>query len=411
MMRIFPRSVTRMLAPLLAVVTALLILPTQASAAPSAISAPSGDPFYTPPNPLPPGVPGDVIRQRKVNVFADPLTLFPLPVNSWQILYRSTSATDAPNAVSGTLLVPRTPWSRGPRPLVSYAVGTHGLGDSCAPSVKLRTGTENEIVLISQALLAGWAVVLTDYEGLGTPGQHTYAVGRSEGHAVLDAARAAARVPGSGLSPSGPVGLFGYSQGGQATTFAGELAPSYAPELNLAGIATGGVPADLGAVARFNDGNVGFSLVLAAASGYAAAYPDVPFAQILNDAGRATVPRVERACTIELATIAPLRHLSEFVTVPDPLSDPRWQARLAENRAGTQAPAAPVYLYHGTADELIPLAVGRQLRADWCRQGATVRWQEIPLAEHILGVTVGGPAAMAWLGDRFAGRPATSNCQ
>jgi hypothetical protein len=409
-MRIFPRSVTGMLTTLLAVVTALLTLSTQASAAPSAISAPSGDPFYTPPKPLPPGVPGDVIRQRKVNVFADPLTLFPLPVNSWQILYRSTSATDAPNTVSGTLLVPRTPWSHGPRPLVSYAVGTHGLGDSCAPSVKLRSGTENEIVLISQALLAGWAVVLTDYEGLGTPGPHTYAVGRSEGHAVLDAARAAARVPGSGLSPSGPVGLFGYSQGGQATTFAGELAPSYAPELNLVGIATGGVPADLGAVARFNDGNVGFSLVLGAAAGYAAAYPDVPFAGILNDAGRATVARVERACTVELATIAPLRRLSEFVTVPDPLADPRWQARLAENRAGTRAPAAPVYLYHGSADELIPLAVGRQLRADWCRLGASVRWQEIPLAEHILGVAVGGPAAMAWLGDRFAGRPATSNC-
>ena len=48
---------------------------------------------------------------------ADPTTLFPLPVNSWQILYRSTSATGAADAVSGTLLVPRTPWPRGPRPL------------------------------------------------------------------------------------------------------------------------------------------------------------------------------------------------------------------------------------------------------------------------------------------------------
>ncbi|HEV7647222.1 MAG TPA: lipase family protein [Actinophytocola sp.] len=343
-------------------------------------------------------------------MFADPLTLIPLPVNSWQILYRSTSATGAAEAVSGTLLVPRTPWSRGPRPLVSYAVGTHGLGDSCAPSHRLRTGTENEIALIGQALLAGWAVVLTDYEGLGTSGRHTYAVGRSEGHAVLDAARAAARVPGSGLSPSGPVGLFGYSQGGQATSFAAELAPSYAPELHLVGVATGGVPADLAEVARFNDGNVGFSLVLAAADGYAAAYPDVPFEQILNDAGRATVPRMEQACTVELATIAPLRHLNDFVTVPDPLADPRWQARLAENRAGTRAPAAPVYLYHGLADELIPLAVGRRLRTEWCGLGASVQWQQIPLAEHILGVSVGGPAAMAWLGQRFAGRPATGNC-
>ncbi|HET6288902.1 MAG TPA: lipase family protein [Amycolatopsis sp.] len=350
------------------------------------------------------------MRHRTVKVFADPLTLFPMPVDAWQLIYRSTSATGAPNAVSGTLLVPRTPWSRGPRPLVSYAVGTHGLGDDCAPSYKLRTGTENEIALIGQALLAGWAVVLSDYEGLGTPGPHTYAVGRAEGHAVLDAARAAARVPGSGVSPSAPVGLFGYSQGGQATAFAAELAPTYAPELNVVGVATGGVPADLAEVARFNDGNVGFSLVLAAAAGYDAAYADVPFEEILNDRGRATVPRVARACTAELATIAPFGRLAEFVTVPDPLADPRWRARLAENRAGNHAPAAPVYLYHGTLDELIPFAVGQDLRSAWCARGAEVRWQPIPLAEHILGVSVGGPAAMTWLGDRFAGRPASSNC-
>ncbi|MPZ81535.1 MAG: lipase [Actinophytocola sp.] len=411
MTRIFPRSLGQVLWSLLAVLTVLFAVPGQATAVPVGVPAPSGDPFYTPPQPLPAGVPGDVIRQRTVNVYAEPLGVFPMPVNAWQILYRSTSATGTADAVSGTLLVPKAPWQRGgARPLVSYAVGTHGLGDSCAPSYKLRTGTENEILLISQALLRGWAVVLTDYEGLGTPSRHTYAVGRSEGHAVLDAARAAARVPGSGLSASGPVGVFGYSQGGQATTFAGELAPTYAPELNLVGIATGGVPADLAAVARFNDGNVGFSLVLGAAVGYAAAYPDVPFEQILNDTGRATVPRVAQACTVELATIAPFRHLNDFVTVPDPLADPRWQARLTENRAGTRAPAAPVYLYHGTADELIPLAVGRRLRTQWCDLGASVRWQEIPLAEHILGVSVGGPAAMTWLGDRFAGRPVTSNC-
>ena len=410
-MRIFPRSLTRVLWSLLAVLTVLFAVPGQATATPVGVPAPSDDPFYTPPNPLPSGVPGDVIRQRKVNVYADPLTVFPVPANAWQLLYRSTSATGTANAVSGTLLVPITPWLRpGPRPLVSYAVGTHGLGDSCAPSHKLRTGTETEILLITQALLRGWAVVLTDYEGLGTPGTHTYAVGRAEGHAVLDAARAAARVPGSGVSPSAPVGLFGYSQGGQATAFAGEQQPVYAPELNLVGVASGGVPADLTAVARFNDGNIGFSLVLAAAAGFDAAYSDVPFEEILNDTGRATVPRVANACTVELATIAPFRRLNDFFTLPDPLADPRWRARLTENRAGTRVPGAPVYLYHGTLDELIPLSVGRSLRSAWCVHGTTVRWQEIPLAEHILGVAVGGPGAMNWLGDRFAGRPATGNC-
>ena len=38
---------------------------------------------------------------------------------------------------------------------------------------------------------AGYAVVRTDYDGLGTPGVHQYLVGTSEGRSVLDAVRAA----------------------------------------------------------------------------------------------------------------------------------------------------------------------------------------------------------------------------
>nr|WP_307849524.1 lipase family protein [Qaidamihabitans albus] len=350
------------------------------------------------------------MRQRPVEVYAEPLRALPAPVRAWQLLYRSTSATGEPNAVTGTLLVPPTPWTDGARPLVSYAVGTHGLGDRCAPSYRLRTGTENEIALISQALLRGWAVVVTDYEGLGTPGTHTYATGQSEGRAVLDAARAAARVPAAGLDPAGPVGLFGYSQGGQAAAFAGELQPSYAPDVPLTGVAAGGVPADLGDVARFNDGGPFLGLVLGAAAGLASAYPDVPFADILNDRGRATVERIEDACVAELAAAAPFARLSDFVTVPDPLADPRWQARLAENRAGERAPGAPVYLYHGTLDELIPYYVGKELRSRYCGLGTTVRWQPVPLAGHVTGVAAGGPGAMNWLGKRFAGEPVRGAC-
>ena len=144
---------------------------------------------------------GTLLSARATTVFVGP---FPAPVEAWHLLYRSTSATGEPDAVSGTLLVPPAPWSRGgPRPLVTSAVGTHGLGDQCAPSNLLAHGIENESALLAQALSQGWAVVVTDYEGLGTPGTHTYAVGQSEGRAVLDAARAAAEVSRAGLSPPG----------------------------------------------------------------------------------------------------------------------------------------------------------------------------------------------------------------
>ena len=62
------------------------------------------------------------------------------------------------------------------------------------------------MLFIKAALDRGWAVAVSDYEGLGTPGQHTYVVGRSEGRAVLDMARAAQRLPGTGLTTSTPVG-------------------------------------------------------------------------------------------------------------------------------------------------------------------------------------------------------------
>jgi predicted esterase len=92
------------------------------------------------------------------------------------------------------------------------------------------------------------------------------------------------------------------------------------------------------------------------------------------------------------------------------IKDPRWQARLAENRLGTHKPAAPVLLYHGALDELIPFQVGEELRDRLCTLGASVQWQPVPLAGHIVAVSVYGTAALNWLGDRFAGRAATPNC-
>ncbi|MQA12820.1 MAG: hypothetical protein GEV09_01235 [Pseudonocardiaceae bacterium] len=186
------------------------------------IPAPQHDPFYSPPDPIPDVAAGTVLRSRPVTVRALAVTV---PVRSWLMLYRSTDTHGEPEAVSGTVLVADTPWTGGPRPLVTYAVGSHGLGPQCAPSYQMRQGQDPELGLISLALSRGWAVVVTDYEGSGTPGPHTYAAGHTTGQAVLDAARAAQRLPQAGLDPAGPVGVWGYSEGGIGASWAGELAP------------------------------------------------------------------------------------------------------------------------------------------------------------------------------------------
>ncbi|MFE9116760.1 lipase family protein [Streptomyces sp. NPDC007172] len=350
--------------------------------------------------------PGDIVTQS-------PTEFHPLPgqwtnTRAWHVTYRSTTAKGAPNTVSGTVIVPND-GRTGPRPVVTYAVGTVGLGDSCAPSANFPYGTAVEATLINQVVQRGWAVAVTDYEGLGTPGDHTYTVGRAEGTAVLDAARAAERLGIPGVDANSPVGIMGYSQGGQASSWAAELHDSYAPDLKVKGTATGGVPADLMKVASSNDGGLGSGLIFMAAAGQDAAFPELNLNSYLNPAGKALVDYFKNNCVAVDTTVGSFKHITDM-TVKNPLQQPDWQARLAESKLGTHRPDAPVYLYHGTIDELIPYAVGQQLRSDWCAKGTNVEWHALPLLGHIGGVTVGGIPAANWLADRFAGRSTHPNC-
>ncbi|MEV7521563.1 lipase family protein [Streptomyces sp. NPDC091371] len=350
--------------------------------------------------------PGDVVASA-------PSAFHPLPgqptnTKAWKVHYRSTTADGAPNVVSGTVIVPQD-GRTGPRPLVTYAVGTVGMGDSCAPSNNLPYGTAMEANLIQQLTLRGWAVVVTDYEGLGTPGVHTYTVGPSAGHAVLDAARAAIRLPEAGLSADTPVGIMGYSQGGQAGSWAAELQGSYAPELRVKGTATGGVPADLLRVADFNNGSYGSGLIFMAAAGQDAAFPELKLDSYLNPVGRLLVAGMKENCVAIDSVAGSFKRISDLTT-SNPLDRPDWQARLNQSRLGRTAPAAPVYQYHALGDELIPYGVGRTLRSDWCARGANVEFDTIWVGEHVSGVITQSLAAGNWLADRFAGRSTHANC-
>lgn len=352
--------------------------------------------------------PGSLVTAVPTTVFAAPL--IPLPGRAFALQYRSTSALDEPNVVSGTLLLPPGEWDGpGERPVVSYAIGTHGLGDRCAPSAQLADGTEQELGRMRMALDRGWAVVVTDYEGLGTPGPHTYTVALSEGHAVLDAVRAAVAVPGAGLAADPPVGIWGYSQGGGAAGAAAELAATYAPELDVRGVAAGGVPADLAAVFEANTQNrVATGLILAATTGLDAAYPELDLRDRLTPIGQRLYDDVRDDCVGEIVAKGLPFTGEQLTAVPDPLDGAR--DRLAENGIGAAAPAFPALVYHGGADELIPVEQGRGLRADWCALGVPVRYEELPATRHVQGAALGGPIAVEWLDHRFAGADAPSDC-
>src|SRR5438445_5238684 len=119
---------------------------------------PHDDPFYRAPAGFESAAPGTVLASRPVTVTGLGL---PVPADAVQFLTRSTDAKGAPTTAVGTLMIPKTPYPAGPRPLVSYQPATDSLGDQCNPSYKLRAGTEYELPLMMQALQLGWAVVVT----------------------------------------------------------------------------------------------------------------------------------------------------------------------------------------------------------------------------------------------------------
>lgn len=365
-------------------------------------SAPSGDAFYTPPSPLPKGPHGDIIWCRSSASGVSGTT-------AWQILYLSTTASGARTAVSGTVIVPNAAYS-GTRPVVAYASGTQGWGDQCAPSKEIVAGNFDEQFAVNNLLSKGWAVVVTDYPGLGTPGDETYNAGIPEGYAVLDAMRAATLLRGSGLSTAAPLGIEGYSQGGAAGDWAAQLQPSYAPGLDLMGVAAGGTPANLQAVAANINGTIWFAFLAGTALGFNAAYPSLNLSGELTPAGKTALAQLDTMCQAQaLITYANKRIEDYTVGGTNPISLPKWQTVLNANNLGGMKPQVPLLEYHGLLDEVIPYSVESALHSKYCAMGVTTQLNGY-VGDHVLTQVVAQTDAVNWLSNRFAGAPPPSNC-
>ncbi|WP_158884236.1 lipase family protein [Amycolatopsis anabasis] len=405
-MRMFVR---RGLAAALSSAAALALLTfgsSQAAAAPS---------FYDPPSPLPAGSNGDIIKHEPADFFVDPVKLIRAPASVRRIMYRSTDTHDRPIAVTGTVLTPTAKWDGpGERPIIGYAPGTQGVGDDCAPSKAMAAGLEYEGPFISGLLLRGYAVVVTDYEGLGTPGTHTYVNRAAEGHAVLDSIRAAQRLPEAKLPDAGPVGIAGYSQGGGASAAAAELHPSYAPELKVKGAYAGAVPADLAAVAKNLDGHyaVGFLGFALASMDYA--YPELNIPDVLNDKGKQLFEQVKNECTVQAIAAHAFTRSSTLTRDGRPLAaylgEEPYKSRVAEQLIGARKPTAPTLVVHSALDDIVPYEQGKTMAESWCARGTTVQFSTSIVPTHVGGAIAAFPEAFGWLNDRFAGKPAPDNC-
>ncbi len=353
-----------------------------------------------PPDPLGAGAPGDVIRAEETDAYIVPGVR--LRARAYRMLYRSTSATGEPTAVSGTVLIPRSK-ARGPRPLIGYAIGTHGIGDGAAPSRLLPRGLEWEAGMISMVLARGWAVALTDYQGLGTPGDHTYMVGRALGPNVLDSMRAARSFDSEQLPVAGPAAIIGYSEGGVSAAWAAQLQPTYAPDVPLAAVAAGAAAADLETAGPSIDGTLFSFFIAYGGIGYAAAYPELDLDSHLTPRARDGIAMLRNSSVFQAAMWGPRGVRAEELTEPNVLELPEWRARMRENRLGDIAPAAPVLLHHARRDQIVSFQHSVHLSEDWERRGADVRlYVTRGGVDHLSGAIAGTPVALDWIERRLA---------
>jgi len=182
-----------------------------------------------------PDTPGKLLRQ-------EPLASNLMLANAsrgLRVLYTSTDGLDnkTPITVSGAIYFPKGSAPRGGWEIIAWAHGTTGIADVCAPSWIPRSSRDSDY--LNAWLAKGYAIVATDYQGLGTPGGHPWLTVRPEAYSVLDSVRAAL---GAFPELSNSVVIVGQSQGGHAAVSASLLANEYAPGVHLHGTVATGVP-------------------------------------------------------------------------------------------------------------------------------------------------------------------------
>jgi len=364
---------------------------------------PAQDPFYTAPANIASYSPGQIVASRPVSLSLS------VPVNAWQISYRSEDSHGNPEMAVTTLVVPQAPWTgTGSRPAVSYEVAEDATGTQCAPSYLMASsGGGSSDLDLGTMLKKGWAVQDPDYEGP----KSAWMAGPQAGHAVLDGIRAAdAFLPG-GLTASTRWGLDGYSGGANATGWAAQLQPTYAPEVHLVGAAMGGTPADPKAVAESVDGGLFSGFELAAAYGINQDYPEMDIASIENAAGKTALSQVGGRCLLSILAQYPFKKLTHYTTVSDPLDYPTIAPVLAEDTLGNATPSsAPIYDYHADTDEVVPVAQDNTLTQNWCARGATVQIVRDLVGEHGEEAVLREGDVETFLTNRFAGAAPTDSC-
>jgi alpha-beta hydrolase superfamily lysophospholipase/uncharacterized membrane protein HdeD (DUF308 family) len=360
--------------------------------------------FYTPPLAVP-HEPGRLIRSEEITAGV------PSGDRGWKILYTTTDSRGAATVASGAVLAPAgTPAS--PRPVVAVAHATTGIATACpqstSPSDPFGGGPPGALRTM---VTHGWVGVSTDFAGLGTAGPTEYLVGPAEGHATLDAVRAARALPGLSLSDS--TVLWGHSQGGHAVLWAGSLAPRYAPNVHVLGVAAMAPATDLfGQLTTLDRTPLGLVIESYIAQDWHEVF-GLPLQGIIPAGSAETVEQIAGKCLFgsgQRTAEALASSLNGPVLPPVPTGQ---LADLLRRNTPQDPITAPVLIAQGSVDTIVPAALQRTYVGARCAAGQALDYREFPGLDHLPLVAANSPLVPrleAWTIARLAGEPARNTC-
>jgi hypothetical protein len=401
-----------------------LSAPASASPATGSGSSTSGplppgqDPFYrySGTKPLKDVAPGTVLAKRAINLAVGTTST---PVSAEQLLYRTTGELGQPTVTVTTVIAPLG--TASPARLVGYLSFYDALGAQCDPSYTLQGGdpgsaneqqTEEEELIISSYIAAGFVLTIPDFEGENLE----WTAGQESGYGTLDALRATESY--LGMAANSPVGLTGYSGGSIAADWASELAPSYAPKLDLVGVAEGGIPVDYAHNLTYINGSPDWSGVLPATLVALSRAFGVDFTPYLSPYGKKLAAQVQSACigSFEGAypglTVQQLvkKKYSNILTVPVLVKI--INKLIMGSTPGN--PTGPLFMAvgnaDGTGDGIMVVADVEALAHEYCGQGVEVQLAVYQGDDHQEAAVQFEPAAVTFLESRFAGVPFVSGC-
>ncbi len=394
--------------------------PSAGAAAADAIPFPSAtdaDPFYAQPAMSLANVPvGTILTSRSVTYEPQGEAL---PNAAWELKFASRDENGQPIAAIVTVVKPLTAPAGAPNAVVE-AFAEDALGPQCAPSHDVTGGNSDadETGLPTAASAAGYTLIFPDFEGPSSK----YAVGRLGGQITLDSIRAAEQFAPLGLSAKTMVAMNGYSGGTSAVAWAAALQRSYAPNLNIVGVASGGTVADISGIVNNIDtdrvsNQLFFSIIFMASIGINRGFHQF-ISPSLNAAGVAAATAMESGCGGKNSdgSSGPTGTFANY-TVGNVLTAPGFQAGAVADGLPqpSEIPVTNMFIYHSQTDELIPIAGVDALVKNWCASGAHIGYYRAESGDHVTTELVNIQFVLAYFASVFGGAtpvlpPTTTTC-